>query len=96
MTPRNSLANIHFHTQRESGLGMTNMPLLCKPNEGRTIAVVGDVYRFLATGDDTNGTVPCIIGFGVRKVYHNNDRKSGYSISVTISAALFVCQRISS
>jgi len=34
---------------------MTNMPLLRKPNEGRTIAVVGDVYRFLATGDDTNG-----------------------------------------
>jgi quercetin dioxygenase-like cupin family protein len=25
------------------------------PAEGRTIAVVGDVYRFLATGDDTNG-----------------------------------------
>jgi quercetin dioxygenase-like cupin family protein len=23
--------------------------------EGRTIAVVGDVYRFLATGDETNG-----------------------------------------
>jgi len=34
---------------------MTNMPLLRKPNESRTIAVVGDVYRFLATGDDTNG-----------------------------------------
>lgn len=30
-------------------------PILRKPNEGRTIAVVGDVYRFLATGDDTNG-----------------------------------------
>src|SRR5271170_6975468 len=29
--------------------------LLRKPTEGRTIAVVGDVYRFLATGDDTNG-----------------------------------------
>ena len=29
--------------------------LLTKPTEGRTIAVVGDVYRFLATGDDTNG-----------------------------------------
>ena len=27
---------------------MTNMPLIRKPNEGRTIAVVGDVYRFLA------------------------------------------------
>ena len=26
------------------------------PGEGRTIAVVGDVYRFLATGEDTNGT----------------------------------------
>ena len=31
------------------------MPLIRKPNEGRTIAVVGDVYRFLATGDDTSG-----------------------------------------
>ena len=28
---------------------------LRKPGEGRTIAVVGDVYRFLATGLDTNG-----------------------------------------
>ena len=26
-----------------------------KVTEGRTIAVVGDVYRFLATGEDTNG-----------------------------------------
>ncbi len=25
------------------------------PTEGRTVAVVGDVYRFLATGEDTNG-----------------------------------------
>src|SRR5437870_4122837 len=29
--------------------------LVKKPGEGRTIAVVGDVYRFLATGEDTNG-----------------------------------------
>lgn len=35
---------------------MTSLPLIRKPNEGRTIAVVGDVYRFLAIGDDTNGT----------------------------------------
>jgi mannose-6-phosphate isomerase-like protein (cupin superfamily) len=34
---------------------MTHHPTLRKANEGRTIAVVGDVYRFLATGDDTNG-----------------------------------------
>src|SRR5216117_100834 len=30
-------------------------PTIRKPAEGRTIAVVGDVYRFLVTGDDTNG-----------------------------------------
>jgi quercetin dioxygenase-like cupin family protein len=31
------------------------MPTLRKSIEGRTIAVVGDVYRFLATGKETNG-----------------------------------------
>jgi quercetin dioxygenase-like cupin family protein len=30
-------------------------PTIRTPSEGRTIAVVGDVYRFLATGDDTGG-----------------------------------------
>ncbi len=34
---------------------MTHQPTLRHPAEGRTIAVVGDVYRFLATGDDTDG-----------------------------------------
>jgi quercetin dioxygenase-like cupin family protein len=32
-----------------------SMPVIRNPAQGRTIAVVGDVYRFLATGDDTNG-----------------------------------------
>lgn len=31
------------------------MTTLRNPHEGRTVAIVGDVYRFLATGDDTNG-----------------------------------------
>ena len=31
------------------------IPVLRMPGQGRTIAVVGDVYRFLATGDDTGG-----------------------------------------
>ena len=31
------------------------MPVIRNPAQGRTVAVVGDVYRFLATGDDTNG-----------------------------------------
>ncbi len=30
-------------------------PTIRKPNKGRTIAVVGDVYRFMATSEDTNG-----------------------------------------
>jgi quercetin dioxygenase-like cupin family protein len=30
-------------------------PTIRNPNQGRTVAVVGDVYRFLATGDETNG-----------------------------------------
>jgi quercetin dioxygenase-like cupin family protein len=34
---------------------MTRLPTLRTPAAGRTIAVVGDVYRFLATGDETNG-----------------------------------------
>src|SRR6266478_4026482 len=34
---------------------MTHQPTLRQPTEGRTIAVVGDVYRFLATGEDTDG-----------------------------------------
>lgn len=31
-------------------------PTIRTANVCRTVAVVGDVYRFLATGDDTNGT----------------------------------------
>jgi quercetin dioxygenase-like cupin family protein len=31
------------------------LPTFRKPARGRAIAVVGDVYRFLATGEETNG-----------------------------------------
>src|SRR6187431_2609597 len=30
-------------------------PTVRTPTEGRTIAIVGDVYRFLAVGEETNG-----------------------------------------
>ena len=33
---------------------MSRNPVINSPPKGRTIAVVGDVYRFLATGEDTN------------------------------------------
>ena len=29
-------------------------PIVRTPQQGRTVALVGDVYRFLATGEDTN------------------------------------------
>src|SRR3954447_22390193 len=36
-------------------MNMPSRAVVRQPGEGRTIAVVGDVYRFLATGEDTNG-----------------------------------------
>ena len=30
-------------------------PLIRKPDEGSLLAIVGDLYRFLATGDETDG-----------------------------------------
>jgi mannose-6-phosphate isomerase-like protein (cupin superfamily) len=34
---------------------MTRSPIIRTSAQGCTIAVVGDVYRFLATGEETNG-----------------------------------------
>ena len=34
---------------------MNHKPTINSPPHGRTVAVVGDVYRFLATGEDTDG-----------------------------------------
>ena len=34
---------------------VTPKPTLRNATQGRTVAVVGDVYRFLATGEDTDG-----------------------------------------
>ncbi len=34
---------------------MTHPVTIRKPSEGRRIGVVGDLYRFLATGEETNG-----------------------------------------
>ena len=33
----------------------TREPIVRASDVGRTVAVVGDIYRFLATGEDTNG-----------------------------------------
>ena len=36
-------------------MSKNRQPTINKPNEGRTIGVVGDLYRFLAVGEDTGG-----------------------------------------
>ncbi|HEV3259315.1 MAG TPA: cupin domain-containing protein, partial [Gemmataceae bacterium] len=36
-------------------MNTTSRVVVKQADEGRTIAVVGDVYRFLAVGEDTNG-----------------------------------------
>ena len=36
-------------------MALTHKRTLTKPTDGRTIAVSGDVYRFLAVGEDTDG-----------------------------------------
>jgi quercetin dioxygenase-like cupin family protein len=44
-----------FNEKRAEGTGGSARFLVNNPGEGRTVAVVGDVYRFLATGEDTGG-----------------------------------------
>ena len=36
-------------------MSIAGQPTIKEPGEGRTIGVVGDVYRFLATGEETDG-----------------------------------------
>jgi quercetin dioxygenase-like cupin family protein len=62
---------------------MTRQPTLRNPGEGRTIAVVGDVYRFLATAEDTDGqyaTWEAIVlpGGGPPPHVHSREEESFY------------------
>jgi mannose-6-phosphate isomerase-like protein (cupin superfamily) len=57
---------------------MSRNPIINTPPQGRTIAVVGDVYRFLATGDDTNGKYAlfeAIVGPGGGPPLHVHSRE---------------------
>jgi quercetin dioxygenase-like cupin family protein len=36
-------------------MSVLRLPVLKDPGEGRTVGVVGDIYRFLAVGEDTDG-----------------------------------------
>lgn len=65
-------------------------PILRQPGQGRTIAVVGDVYRFLATGAETNGkyaTWEAIVppGGGPPPHVHSREEESFYVLEGEIT-----------
>src|SRR5688572_28988456 len=69
---------------------MTRPPTLRNPAVGRTIAVVGDVYRFLATGDDTNGKyamIEAIVppGGGPPRHVHSREEEGFYILEGEIT-----------
>ena len=71
-------------------MSMTHEPTIKHPGEGRTIGVVGDVYRFLATGDDTGGKYAmweAIVppGGGPPPHIHSREEESFYILEGEIS-----------
>jgi quercetin dioxygenase-like cupin family protein len=69
---------------------MNHPPVLRKPSEGCTIAVVGDLYRFLATGEETDGKYAmweAIVppGGGPPPHIHSREQESFYILEGEIS-----------
>ena len=71
-------------------MNMTHEPTMRHPGEGRTIGVVGDVYRFLATGEETGGKYAmweAIVppGGGPPPHIHSREEESFYILEGEIS-----------
>lgn len=69
---------------------MNRNATLRKPNEGRVIGVVGDLYRFLAVGEDTDGryaTIEAIVppGGGPPPHVHSREEESFYILEGEIT-----------
>lgn len=69
---------------------MSHPPILRTSAEGRTIAVVGDVYRFLATGDETDGKYAMFEAFvgpggGPPPHIHSREEESFYVLEGEIT-----------
>ncbi len=72
---------------------MTRLPTLKRPADGQTIGVVGDTYRFLAVGEDTEGryaTWEAIVppGGGPPPHIHRREEESFYMLEGEISLQL--------
>ena len=76
-------------------------PTFRKPKEGRTVAVVGDIYRFLAMGEDTDGryaTWEAIVppGGGPPPHIHSREEESFFvlegEITIQVGADHFVAR----
>ena len=71
-------------------MSMTHPLTIRKPNEGRVIGVVGDLYRFLAVGEDTDGryaTIEAIVppGGGPPPHIHSREEESFYILEGEIT-----------
>jgi len=72
---------------------MPHTSTLRSASEGQTLAVVGDIYRFLATGDDTNGTyaqIEALVppGGGPPPHIHTREEESFYVMEGEITITL--------
>jgi len=69
---------------------MSQLPLVRPSNEGKTLAVLGDVYRFLATGEETDGQYACFEaivapGGGPPPHSHSREEESFYILEGEIT-----------
>lgn len=69
---------------------MSQLPLVRPSNEGKTLAVLGDVYRFLATGEETDGQYACfeaivVPGGGPPPHSHAREEESFYILEGEIT-----------
>jgi len=72
---------------------MKHPPTVRRPDQGMAIAVVGDVYRFLATGDETDGRYAMFEAFvlpggGPPPHTHSREEESFYVLEGETAAPL--------
>jgi quercetin dioxygenase-like cupin family protein len=82
-------------------MDMNHPPVVRKPMDGRTVGIVGDVYRFLATGEETDGKyalMEAVVppGGGPPPHTHSREEEGFYvlegEITFTLGGKRFVAQ----